>query len=91
VKVLRDPTKKDSKGNPQGKGIAFAEFSDPEHALCALRQLNNNPAPFGKPTFGNAPHRSAQCHAFSPLALFIAAMKIFPLSDSTAVTSVAYK
>jgi len=48
VKVLRDPTKKDSKGNPQGKGIAFAEFSDPEHALCALRQLNNNPAPFGK-------------------------------------------
>jgi len=48
VKVLRDPTKKDSKGNPQGKGIAFAEFSDPEHALCALRQLNNNPAPFGE-------------------------------------------
>ena len=48
VKVLRDPTKKDGKGSPQGKGIAFAEFSDPEHALCALRQLNNNPAPFGE-------------------------------------------
>jgi hypothetical protein len=55
VKVLRDPAKKDSKGNPQGKGIAFAEFSDPEHALCALRQLNNNPAPFGEFTMlGNS-------------------------------------
>ena len=47
VKVLRDPSKKDKSGNPQCKGIAFAEFKDHEHALCALRQLNNNPAPFG--------------------------------------------
>ena len=47
VKVLRDTTKKDKSGKPQCKGIAFAEFKDHEHALCALRQLNNNPAPFG--------------------------------------------
>lgn len=47
VKILRDPLKKDKKGNPQSKGIAFAEFGDHEHALCALRQLNNNPKPFG--------------------------------------------
>lgn len=49
VKVLRDPNKKDKEGNPQPKGIAFAEFADHEHALCALRQLNNNPGPFGAP------------------------------------------
>ena len=46
--MLRDPAKKDKNGNPQCKGIAFAEFKDHEHALCALRQLNNNPAPFGE-------------------------------------------
>lgn len=46
--MLRDPTRKDKEGKPQAKGIAFAEFSDHEHALCALRQLNNNPRPFGE-------------------------------------------
>ena len=48
IKVLREPATRDAEGNPLSKGIAFAEFTDPEHAVCALRQLNNNPAPFGK-------------------------------------------
>lgn len=35
-------------GTPRSKGIAFVEFTEHEHALCALRQLNNNPAAFSK-------------------------------------------
>ena len=35
------------KSSNRGKGMAFAEFTDHEHALCALRTLNNSPAPFG--------------------------------------------
>eukprot|EP00887_Chlorella_sp_A99_P007721 scaffold20.g7721.t1 len=33
---------------PRSKGIGFVEFEDPSHALAALRQLNNNPEPWGK-------------------------------------------
>ena len=33
----------------KGKGFAFVELTEHEHALCALRQLNNNPVPFGAP------------------------------------------
>lgn len=47
VKVLRDADKVNAAGKQASKGLAFAEFSEHEHALCALRQLNNNPAPFG--------------------------------------------
>ncbi len=41
VKILREP---------QGvsKGIAFIEFKAHDHALCALRELNNNPETWGK-------------------------------------------
>ncbi len=47
VKVLRNADKVDAAGKQASKGLAFVEFGDHEHALCALRQLNNNPAPFG--------------------------------------------
>ena len=47
VKVLRDADKVNAAGKQASKGLAFVEFSEHEHALCALRQLNNNPAPFG--------------------------------------------
>lgn len=50
VKILKESAKPEVDGRSQSKGIAFAEFVDHEHALCALRQLNNNPAPFGKNT-----------------------------------------
>ena len=32
---------------PKTRGRGFVEFTEHEHALCALRQLNNNPQPFG--------------------------------------------
>lgn len=48
VKILRDPSKKDKEGQPPSKGFAFAEFAEHDHAMCALRQLNNNPALFGE-------------------------------------------
>ena len=47
VKVLRESGVRDKAGALQSKGIAFAQFSSQEHALCALRELNNNPAAFG--------------------------------------------
>ncbi|CAL5229018.1 g12263 [Coccomyxa viridis] len=49
VKILRD-TDKAGEAKPKSaksKGFAFVELTDHEHALCALRQLNNNPVPFG--------------------------------------------
>ncbi|KAK9842211.1 hypothetical protein WJX81_000775 [Elliptochloris bilobata] len=48
VKVLRDAEKVNTAGKQASKGLAFVEFGDHAHALCALRQLNNNPAPFGE-------------------------------------------
>ncbi|XP_073435337.1 RNA-binding protein 28 isoform X2 [Dendrobates tinctorius] len=46
-RVMRDL--KSVPGNPKGKslGFAFVEFVDHEHALAALRQMNNNPDLFG--------------------------------------------
>lgn len=48
VKVLRDSEKTDADGNLKSKGIAFVEFVEHQHALVALRQLNNNPKTFTK-------------------------------------------
>ncbi len=47
VKILREAGKLGKDGKPLSKGLGFVEFTEPEHALCALRQLNNNPQPFG--------------------------------------------
>lgn len=52
VKLLRDPQKRDAGGALRSKGQGFIEFDDHEHALCALRQLNNNPGPFGASVVG---------------------------------------
>ena len=48
MKILRDPGRPDKQGNPSSKGLGFAEFESHEHALVALRQLNNNPTVFGQ-------------------------------------------
>lgn len=48
VKILVEDEEGSGKGGPRSKGIGFVEFEDHEHALCALRQLNNNPKPWGK-------------------------------------------
>lgn len=49
VKILRDVDKagEAKPKSAKSKGFAFVELTDHEHALCALRQLNNNPVPFG--------------------------------------------
>lgn len=50
AKILRDPERVDpTDGLPRSRGLGFVEFTEHEHAICALRQMNNNPAPFGKP------------------------------------------
>ena len=49
VKVLRDPSRLDADGQPSSRGLAFAEFDEHEHSLCALRELNNNPTTFSAP------------------------------------------
>lgn len=51
VKILRDPARPDKQGKPSSKGMGFAELTSHEHALCALRELNNNPTTFGPPVF----------------------------------------
>lgn len=48
VKILHDSDKTDAEGNPKSKGLGFVEFAEHQHALVALRQLNNNPAAFTK-------------------------------------------
>ncbi|KAK9907300.1 hypothetical protein WJX75_001025 [Coccomyxa subellipsoidea] len=47
VKILRDTEKAGADGQAASKGLGFVELTEHEHALCALRQLNNNPVPFG--------------------------------------------
>ena len=60
AKILRDPERVDpTDGLPRSRGLGFVEFTEHEHAICALRQLNNNPAPFGEPI-----HRLPQALAF---------------------------
>ncbi len=48
AKILVDEERTNPDGTPRSKGIGFVEFTEHEHALCALRQLNNNPAAFSK-------------------------------------------
>lgn len=48
AKILVDDEKVDSQGNAKSRGIGFVEFAEHEHALCALRQLNNSPTVWGK-------------------------------------------
>lgn len=49
VKILREGDKVGADGKAASKGWAFVELTEHEHALCALRQLNNNPVSFGDP------------------------------------------
>ena len=45
---MYDATRPDAEGKPRSRGIGFVEFEEHEHALAALRTLNNNPEVFGK-------------------------------------------
>lgn len=48
AKLLYDNTKSDENGKPRSKGMGFVEFTEHEHALTALRALNNNPDAFSR-------------------------------------------
>lgn len=43
VKILRDIRKPVSTVKGRSRGVAFIEFGEHEHAIVALRVLNNNP------------------------------------------------
>ena len=52
AKILRDPERiEPADGLPRSRGLGFVEFTEHEHAICALRHLNNNPAPFSKHSY----------------------------------------
>lgn len=54
-RVLQCRVMRDLKGKGQSLGYAFVEFQEHEHALAALRHLNNNPQLFGAEKVGHAP------------------------------------
>ncbi len=43
VKIERDPERKNKHGEAKSRGFGFVEFQSHEHALAALRKINNNP------------------------------------------------
>ncbi|CAN4107509.1 unnamed protein product [Withania somnifera] len=47
IKLLKDVKKGHVVSKNHSRGVAFLEFSEHEHALVALRVLNNNPEIFG--------------------------------------------
>lgn len=47
IKFLKDVKKGQAVAKNHSRGVAFLEFSEHEHALVALRVLNNNPETFG--------------------------------------------
>jgi nucleolar protein 4 len=47
VKIVRDKERMDLNGKARSKRYGFVEFVQHEHALAALRYLNNNPNIFG--------------------------------------------
>ncbi|PKU86489.1 RNA-binding protein 28 [Dendrobium catenatum] len=47
VKLLNDDKKKEASTKKHSRGVAFVDFKEHEHALVALRVLNNNPGTFG--------------------------------------------
>ena len=63
AKILLDEERPGPDGAPRSKGIGFVEFTEHEHALCALRQLNNNPTAFSKVGAGSRSQEPAGGHS----------------------------
>ncbi|XP_040377827.1 RNA-binding protein 28 isoform X2 [Oryza brachyantha] len=47
VNILKNEKKSNSNAQKHSRGVAFVDFQEHEHALVALRVLNNNPETFG--------------------------------------------
>lgn len=47
VKLLKDDKKGNASSKKHSRGVAFVDLKEHEHALVALRVLNNNPGTFG--------------------------------------------
>lgn len=47
-RIMRDRTRLNSAGVGKSQGFGFVSFSEHQHALTALRHVNNNPDIFGK-------------------------------------------
>ncbi|XP_052147037.1 uncharacterized protein LOC127766056 isoform X2 [Oryza glaberrima] len=47
VNILKNEKKSNSTAQKHSRGVAFVDFQEHEHALVALRVLNNNPETFG--------------------------------------------
>ncbi|KAF0911045.1 hypothetical protein E2562_005432 [Oryza meyeriana var. granulata] len=47
VNILKNEKKSNSTAQKHSRGVAFIDFQEHEHALVALRVLNNNPETFG--------------------------------------------
>ena len=58
VKILKKAAKSGKTPGPS-RGVAFVEFASHDHAMAALRQMNNNPKIFGKP--GHVRHALIPC------------------------------
>lgn len=51
MKILRDEVKGVPGSGGKSRGAAFVEFTEHQHALVALRVLNNNPGVFSTLSF----------------------------------------
>ncbi|KAK9108925.1 hypothetical protein Sjap_016985 [Stephania japonica] len=47
IKYLKDSKERKASSKNYSRGVAFVEFTEHQHALVALRVLNNNPETFG--------------------------------------------
>ncbi|KAK2978258.1 hypothetical protein RJ640_017109, partial [Escallonia rubra] len=47
IKCLKDSKQRQAVSKNHSRGVAFVEFAEHQHALVALRVLNNNPETFG--------------------------------------------
>ena len=54
AKLLMDPNRLDADGKPRSRGLGFVEFGEHEHAIAALRAMNNNPEIFTPQKAGGA-------------------------------------
>ncbi len=63
AKILTEDAPAGGRAAPKSRGRGFVEFGEHDHAMAALRHLNNNPAPFGDTPL---PFHASTSPAFRP-------------------------